>query len=454
MTIEPSQRDDTVTARPAKPTPITAAERIEVVDILRGFALFGVLAVNMLFFANPFLLYFLDLHPWPGLIDRGAEWFINLFCAGKFYSLFSLLFGFGMAVQMERVEARGGRFVRLYARRLVVLLLIGFCHVVFLWNGDILIHYALLGFVLLAFRKRKPATLIAWAIPCLLVVILIIAGFIGLARLGEDLAETPTTVPATLPASAPATAPTTAAMSQPDEDEMAGMNEWIEASRRAYGEGSYRQALAFRIREYPFALVFTVLFMYGGILGMFLIGLYATRRGVLHNVAAHRPFVRRIAIWGLALGLPGNLIAVIGAEFISPTDPTWAALILVAGSAVGAPALCLFYAAGLVLLSQKTVWRRRLQPLGAVGRMALTNYLMQSLICTLVFNGYGLGLYGQIGPGLGLLMTLVIYAAQIPLSNWWLHRFRFGPLEWAWRSLTYEKPQPMRSTHTSDTAAP
>lgn len=102
------------------------------------------------------------------------------------------------------------------------------------------------------------------------------------------------------------------------------------------------------------------------------------------------------------------------------------------------------YASGLVLLAQDPRWHARLLPLAAVGRTALSNYLLQTLICTTIFYGYGLGLYGQIGPAVGIALTLVIFGLQVPLSNWWVKRFRFGPFEWLWRSLTYGKLQPLR----------
>ena len=103
-----------------------------------------------------------------------------------------------------------------------------------------------------------------------------------------------------------------------------------------------------------------------------------------------------------------------------------------------------FYASAIVLLAQRETWKRRLAPLAAVGRMALTNYLLQTLICTSIFLGYGLGFYGTVGPAAGLVLTIVIYAFQVVFSVWWIGRFHFGPAEWLWRTLTYGKLQPMR----------
>ena len=111
---------------------------------------------------------------------------------------------------------------------------------------------------------------------------------------------------------------------------------------------------------------------------------------------------------------------------------------------VGAPALSFFYASAILLLFQRTAWQRHLAPLAAVGRTALSNYLLQSVICTTIFYSYGFGLYGRIGQPAGVALTFLIFALQIPVSVWWLRHFRFGPVEWLWRTLTYGKLQPMR----------
>jgi len=442
-----------VLAQVIEPTPITPHERIEVVDILRGFAIFGILAVNLLWFAHPFYIDGAGIQPGSGMVDRGARWLINFFFLGKFYSLFSFLFGFGMAVQMVRAEARGAPFVQLYGRRLCVLLGIGLCHAVFLWAGDILVSYAILGFALLLFRRRRLRTLIVWALACLFVPILNTTGCVGINKLALSLKPMvmTTSVPTTTPATS--TAPTTASATAPTTDPVSmarsGQPDFAAWARRAYdtyANGTYGEILGQRVTDWLFMLIITVLVMYGSILAMFLFGLYAGRRGILHDVTPHLGFIRKLAIWGLALGVVTNLTAVVAQEFVHPAEISWFALVPTAARAVGAPALCFFYASVIVLLVQKDAWRKRLRPLAAVGRMALTNYLLQSVICTMIFNGYGFGQFGKVGPALGILLTIVIYAVQIPFSVLWLRRFRFGPMEWLWRSLTYGKAQPMRPT--------
>jgi len=176
---------------------------------------------------------------------------------------------------------------------------------------------------------------------------------------------------------------------------------------------------------------------------MFLLGLYVGRRRILHEVSAHLPLFRRVMWWGLIVGIPSNLMFAAASASPGIVPPAYYDLATRGARTIGGPALCLFYISAIVLLVQKRDWRQRLSPLASVGRTALSNYLLQSIVCTLFFYGYGLGLYGRLGPAITLILTFVLYRAQIGLSNWWLSRYRFGPAEWLWRSLTYGKFQPL-----------
>jgi uncharacterized protein len=149
--------------------------------------------------------------------------------------------------------------------------------------------------------------------------------------------------------------------------------------------------------------------------------------------------------WALVIGMLGNIIYVAFAEISTRGMPSWENVFSVIGQTFGAPALAIFYMTSLALLAQSSTWERRLAPLANVGRMGLTNYLLQTVICTTLFYGYGFGLYGKVGIAAGILLTVVIFALQILFSAWWMKRYRFGPMEWLWRSLTYGKRQPMRS---------
>jgi uncharacterized protein len=209
---------------------------------------------------------------------------------------------------------------------------------------------------------------------------------------------------------------------------------------QAYAHGTFREIAAQRAADVAFT--YQNLVMLGPMfLALFLIGLNLGKQEFFRDVPARLPRVRGALPWIAALGLIGNGIYA-AAQSLSPFSP--ARFLSVALWVVAAPALALAYVSVILLLWQRPVWKRLLRLLAPVGRMALTNYLLQSLVCTTLFYSYGFGLYGKVSPSVGLVLTVVIFLLQIPLSVWWLNRFRFGPMEWVWRSLTYGKPQPMR----------
>ncbi|HXG96424.1 MAG TPA: DUF418 domain-containing protein [Gemmatimonadales bacterium] len=390
--------------------PVLRQERIEAIDILRGVAILGILIVNMQLFSLP-----------EGSAGGGpAQLLIYFFAQEKFKALFSFLFGLGLAVQMMRADARGAQFLPLYARRLGVLFLIGVAHFLLVWDGDILHDYALLGLVLLLFRRTSPKTLLVGAgallaIPILLYSLTTYSAITG--RVNPHVKEW-------------------IAYENGSEDDGT-----VDEFSDTYARGSYTDMVTLRASELPRDMSPDTDDAY--VLALFLLGLYAGRRRIFHDVSAHLPFIRRVQRWGLIIGVAGNAAFAAGGSFApSPTSVAQnvGRLCLV----VAAPALTLFYASSIILLTHRETWRRRLAPLAAVGRTALSNYLLQSLICTTIFYSYGLALFGKVGPALGLLLTITIFLIQIPFSVWWLRRFQFGPIEWLWRSLTYWQRQPMR----------
>ena len=419
-----SARSETTSALPrtiASPPvigPVRDQERIEAIDILRGVAILGILAVNMGGFSLPEGLPAHQL--WPNMVDGTVERLIFFFAQEKFKTLFSFLFGLGLAVQMMRAEARGARFLPLYARRLCILFVIGVAHFLLLWDGDILHNYAQNGFLLLLFRRRSPKTLLVGATILLAIPLF----FYGLTTYYSITHRVNTQL-----------------MSWISYETKADDQQAIDETRRIYSRGSYVETITFRARELPEDLLPETDDAY--ILTVFLLGLYAGRRGIFRNVTAHLPFIRRVQRWGLMIGVAGNAAFAVGGSF----DPSPTSVMQNVGRMCllfAAPAMSFFYASTIILLTQGEAWRRRLAPLAAVGRMALSNYLLQSLICTTIFYGYGLGLFCKVRPSLGLLLTIVIFLIQISLSVWWLRRFQFGPIEWLWRSLTYWQRQPMR----------
>lgn len=415
------------TSPSAPVAPVSPGERLATLDALRGVAVFGILLVNMAFFCGPLYAVMMSEPWWTAPADRVAAGVIRTLAEAKFYTLFAFLFGFGMALQQRRVDDRGGGFAALYARRLVVLLMIGLAHALLLWYGDILVVYALLGFVLLLFRKTTGRRLLIWALVIYVIPIVLFTAFTALTELGRLMPNVATEI---------------------DK----GMAEWEQQAREladrslaAYGSGTLREILIQRLTDYAYVGFATLAFIVPGALATFLVGRWAALRGVLHDPPAHSRFWRWLGTWGLGLGLLSNLGYTLLLERGGVTHANWTTLTAHVLHWVGTPLLSGGYAALIVGLMQSAAWRRRLAPVTAVGRMALSNYLFQTVVCTTLFYSYGLGLFGKIGPAIGVAVTIVIYAMQLPLSTWWLRRFRFGPMEWLWRSATYRRWQPLRT---------
>lgn len=389
--------------------PVSAGERIEVLDALRGAALFGIIAANMRGFSGPLAAYFDHTIMWTDPVSRVAQGFVDLFIQGKFITLFAFMFGIGFAIQMERADRSGVASRIFYVRRLAILLLFGALHFVFIWWGDILAPYALLGFVLMLFRKRSQKALLRWsavlyAWPLLLAALMFVAHSAG-ARL-------------------PLPPPTT-----PQE---------LQRVIGVYAAGSYADIVGQNVKELPF-MAFGLIFFYPRVLGIFLFGLWVWREGIIRELPSKRDLLRRCQKHGLWIGLLFNAIAVAVKEIFhpSPIAPSVLGLIVGVSLTIGVPAGSLFYASTVALLWEKLQWRVRLRPFAAVGRMALSNYLLQSLVCTTLYYSWGIGLYGRVNPLLGFVPTVAIYAAQVALSVWWLRHFTSGPMEWLWRRLTY-----------------
>jgi uncharacterized protein len=409
-------------------TPTAPRERIEILDVVRGFALFGVLVANMAGFKS----FGISLGPnggslWTGPLDHAVTQMIALAVSMKFVTIFSFLFGVGFALQVLRADARGAPFFPLYARRLLVLLLIGLIHGFLIWSGDILALYAVVGFLPLLFLACRPKTLLACA-GILFLLSFAKWEFILWRQLETKNLRHESAVTGTI-------------AEPPEQDRI-----HAETAQHAYGRGTITEVMSQRARDAlsNYSVSFNPLVASNPALrvaGLFLFGLYVGRRGIFRDLRANRPLFRKVWTWGFGLGLLGHL----GLHFLyHPALPPWLSLLRPLATAVGVPALSLCYVSTLVLLFVNPVWKPFLSPLAAVGRMALSNYLLQSVVCTTVFYSYGLGLYGNVGPAGGLTLSLLIFGAQVPLSVWWLRRFRFGPMEWIWRSLTYGKAQPMR----------
>ncbi len=394
-------------------TPRPPEDRLHLMDALRGFALLGILLMNIEFFNRSVHDYMSGIDTSPGAAGMAA-WIVYVFVQGKFWVLFSLLFGMGFALMQDRLEGTGRPFGRLYFRRTLALMAFGLLHIVLLWPGDILFAYSITALVLMAFLKvRGVAVLITgmglyFAVAALWVL------------LGAALGFMP-------------------------EDAKAGMAEEMSKelslaieSDRIYATGGYLEISLHRAQEYFTVMLQTVLmFQVPMALGVFLLGAWLLRSGRIQNAGAHLRF------WTLTLLLGGLVGAFfvhsslsVGVNFDLRTQMGDA--LLAAGlMALGSLPLSMAYLAAFVLLSQTGLGARVLGLLAPAGRMALTNYLLQSLVCSLLFYGYGLGWYGEVDRWGQVQIALLIFAAQVALSPLWLRHFRYGPLEWFWRGLTY-----------------
>lgn len=414
--------------------PIAQGERLELVDALRGLALFGILLVNVEWFANPLASDFTDQdNPLP-LHERAAQSAIAIVAEGKFYSIFSMLFGFGMAMQMGRAQIRGRPFVATYVRRLSALLLIAALHVRLLWFGDILHAYAVLGFGLLLFRNCRQRTLLTLAAISLFGVPALFAGLGGLAWLASLAPEGSA---ASHPASAEVTSQPVATPSLFDKADVARFfTELLERENQAYRSASFVVAADQRLEDFAVAagLILTI---YPVVFALFLIGLWLARQGALHDPHTNRRGLKRALVIGLLLGVPMNVAGVWLLPAANADDSGVGWLLMAPLTILAGPMLAMAYVSGIALGSLTRIGARASAWLAPAGRMALSNYLMQSLICTTLCNGYGLGLFGRISPLAGIALAVALFAMQVALSRVWLQRYRFGPAEWFWRVLTY-----------------
>ena len=395
-------------------SPVSSKERIGILDVLRGLAVCGILVGNMQWFSGYGMMP-PELMAGQPLIDRVTVFLVHFFVEGKFYSIFSFLFGLGFAIHMARADERGDTKASLFKRRLFWLLVIGLLHAYLLWAGDIVSIYAVMGFVLLLFRRKPDKSLLKWAFAMMAVPIvtytLLYGAFVMFAP--------------------PDTASAIGAMQA---------ERWTEAIATV-ANGSYLDILTGYNLNYVVGRYLGLIFdmRLPKILAMFLLGFYAYRIGVFQNLEDHKQLIRKVMIYGLGLGVVGNFImaAISGHETTVP--PSFPGVIAVIGYAFGVPALALGIIATVATLWQEEKWNDRLSIIAPVGRMALTNYLMQTVICVLLFYGYGFGLFGQFGALQATLLALAIFAFQVVASNVWFKYFYFGPVEWAWRQLTYRR---------------
>lgn len=366
-----------------------SGRRYESIDILRGIALFGVLEVNLVTeFRTSIFAQFVPAPDESRLIDRIVIGFVHYGLELKAFAVFSFLFGVGLAIQFERLAGTGQPLYWLM-RRLLVLLGFGMAHLLLIWNGDILTEYALAGLLVLPLLRASR-----W-----------VQAVAACALFVMYLALPAMPVPVSWP-------------------EPAWIAHHVQQAHQIYSGGSWRQVMHFSLQELPYILPLHV-HIFSRTLGLFVLGMLAWRSGIFSDAATSRA---AMLAWACLSGLIGMLTSCMEAEVLSKLTP-----------------LCLGmgFSAMVLYAVEFTSVRVFLRGFAAIGSMAFTNYIAQSLVFSFVFFGWGLGQFGHWRPVPAFAFGLAVYVAQMQLSRMWLRRYRFGPLEWLWRTLMYGRRQAM-----------
>lgn len=497
-------------------SPVAADQRINALDILRGFALIGILLMNIEWFGRPVSelgSFNLEL---TGL-DHAVGWIIRCFVEGKFYKLFALLFGMGFAVMLTQAMRKDRPFGAWFTRRMLVLFALGIVHMAFVWQGDILHDYALAGLLLLGFifllRKKRfqkfnnPSSILKLALWWLTVPMLLasLAGlgfgvFVDRQSLTEQWKEGQEvralvsqlevqaleTTESLIPEQSETTEETSEALIDEesnidlaaeesglvdtdidaDAEEVAENEEDVELTpqeqaqeifdaeqeyaqeradeKTAMIEGSYWQTTMFRIETSAKWLLFSPVFALTLLIPIFLLGYWLVISGAIREHSKHAKLFGYMARIGLGVGL---FVTVGGLLIMGHPAVEHIGVFQGIGNVLftgGQFFMAAGYLGVLVRLLDSPKWYKILARLAPMGRMALTNYIMHSIILSSIFYGYAGGFYGEISRAPQMLIVLAIVILQILLSTWWLQRYQFGPLEWLWRSLTYKSRQPFK----------
>ena len=405
--------------------PVASRERIKYMDLLRGVAIFGILIAN----ARWFSLYSPNVN---GLftfaeIDRVVYLLQGVFIESKFYSIFSILFGWGIAIQINRSKKDDSSTANFLRRRLWFMMLLGGIHLFFIWEGDIVFLYGLVGFVLVAFRKYSNRTILITGILLLLSPILLY-----FLKMNWPWVNYPSDYLYSL------------------GEKMYQYFGWIDQDTSRTGVLSESTSIITSIKitladaPYRFAYLFAVSRI-PKVLGAMLIGFYVGRTDLYSKIIKHKKVVFSATIAGLIVFVPLNywLEGILKNEQAYYQHQIEGLYYTIADSLTVFP-LALVYMMALALLYEKRWIQEILKPVLAVGKTAFSNYVLQSLIGIIVFYGIGFGLAEQFGPLAWTVFAVVVFSFQMIISNIWLKFFRFGPLEWIWRSLSYRKVQPLR----------
>lgn len=380
--------------------PIREKDRIVWIDIIRGFAIFGIFVVNIGAFSAPYFMYGGAEAAWPSAINRFMQFFIDVFFQGSFYTLFSILFGFSWQLMKDRLVTKDVDMTSFLFRRQLALAGIGFVHAFLIWHGDILLSYGLVGILLLLFVQVKERNLLIWGIILLGGSVAFIS--IGLYQVryligGADYQ-----------------------MINQAIDNYSSFNPIRILAQNAHDWSIANSGISF---------IFLIVIL----LPLFLFGAYIARKGWLHNPKEHQDLLWRI----LQVSFIVFIVLKLGPYVFG--NPLWFTYIQ---DNIGGAASAIFYILLLTYISQYPFGLKIIRPLKYVGRTAMSNYVLQSIFCFIIF--YGFGLYHRVSPALSFIIVILFFALQIYLSKKWLEKYHFGPLEWVLRSLSYKKKQSFR----------
>lgn len=378
------------------------ADRITNIDAIRGMALLGIFLVNILAFSSVY--YGSGVLPVSGRteLEAAAAFVISAAFELKFYLVFSFLFGYSVTLQVQSAEQAGGAFLPRMLRRQAGLFAIGALHAVLLFHGDILTTYALLGLLLLALRNLREVTQLRLAFG-------LIASTAALWLLIACLQG-----------------------SEPARDDSSALRQQAEAAMAAF-RGTPLQIIEQHLADLWSFLPMLLLLQFPCALAMFLLGFVSGKRRLLQRREAYAPVLDRAVCWGMLVGLPGGLIYAAATQYAQGSSVETAALAL---SIFTAPLFSMALVALMLKVFDSGCGEPLRDLLACAGRMALSNYLLQSLLCAFLFQGYGFGLIGRVSIVQALAIAVVIFCLQLLSSRWWLRRFRYGPLEGLLRALT------------------
>ena len=411
--------------------PVKANEREIFMDVLRGFAILGIFIANL----NGFSWYREGLPADSPYIlpkaDRSMSFLHHLFIEGKFYSIFSLLFGWGIALQFKRAAASGINALPTVRRRLFFMLLLGAVHLL-IWPGDIVFFYGLLAFLLLPLRKFSNKILLITGAVLILSPILLYwlkMTWPVLNYPSKLLIDTGIKVDGAI-------------MNIKSEEEFLNVmktGNWFDQLKMNISGFFFRYQYLIFVSRVP------------KVLGMFLIGYVIGRSDFYKNIEQHRKLVYTIIVAGLLIGLPANYFLAKQMQdhmrdYFELKMNGWYQTI---AYALGVVPLALAYVGIFMLFFKTTTGKRIMSLVAPAGKMAFSNYIMQSLIGNFVFLGAGLGYMWKVGPVYYTIFGVLVFIGQVIISSIWLRFFNYGPVEWLWRSATYKKWQPMRKLNSS-----